>query len=301
MIISRLSGGLGNQMFQAAAGVALARRLNQPLLCDARPLQLDASRNLGLNSFQFDAPILPHSAELTPSHTATALPPLKRGSLSFLLWTIRNRSRVLYVREKELAYHDVLNRLSSSEPRSIYLHGFWQSQQYFAWCGDEIRRLFSFREKPSMENEPARERIRSSKSIAIHVRRGDYVTNPKNRAIYATCSLDYYRRAIAYLVEQLGQEHVQAFVFSDDPDWVQNNLDIPIPKTVIRHNTDSPVEDLRLMSCCQHHVLANSTFSWWGAWLAFHPHQLVVAPRVWYHGRPRVDDSIVPPTWVRLD
>lgn len=301
MIISRLSGGLGNQMFQAAAGAALARRLKQSHLCDARPIQKDRCRNLGLNSFQFDAPILTSSSASNSNQSVVSLPPLKRSSLSFVFWTIRNRSRVLYAREKELAYHDILNRFRSTERRSIYLHGCWQSEQYFSSYRDDIRKLFAFREKPSLENGQLLDRIGSSKSIAIHIRRGDYVTNPKNRAIYAACSLDYYQRATAYLIDRLGHENVQAFLFSDDPDWVQDNLDIPIRKTVVRHNSDTPTEDLRLMSSCEHHILANSTFSWWGAWLAFHPNQLVVAPRVWYHGRPRVDDSIVPSTWVRMD
>lgn len=301
MIISRLSGGLGNQMFQLAAGAALARRLNKSIVCDARPVLRDAQRRIGVDAFQCDAPIFPRPHAPSSMEVLGDLPPLKRASLSFVLWSIRHRSRVLYVRERGLAYQDVLDRLRTSEGRAIYLHGFWQSEQYFASHRDEIRRLFAFREGPSMENSQILESIRSSKSIAIHIRRGDYVSNPKNRQIYASCSLDYYRRAVGYLVERLGAEKVHAYLFSDDPEWVQDNLEIPIGKTIVRNNADSPEEDMRLMSSCEHHVLANSTFSWWGAWLASHPNQIVVAPRVWYHGQPRVDDSIVPRTWVRMD
>jgi hypothetical protein len=139
--------------------------------------------------------------------------------------------------------------------------------------------------------------MRSTQSISIHVRRGDYVSNT-TAAQHGVCGLDYYRRAVEYMLARLQSAHF--FVFSDDPVWTRENLVLPGDATYVQHNVaTSAFQDLRLMSLCKHHIVANSSFSWWGAWLNPGANKLVVCPKQWF-----VDDrdtsSLSPANWERL-
>ena len=143
------------------------------------------------------------------------------------------------------------------------------------------------------------ERIDATNSVSLHIRRGDYVTSKTVAERYGLCSLDYYRRAVDHIVQRAPSPHL--FVFSDDPQWVQENLKIEYPTAHVTHNLSArDHEDLRLMSRCKHNVIANSTFSWWGAWLNQNPNRIVIAPTPAYDKLGIKDDDLYPPAWVRL-
>jgi hypothetical protein len=127
------------------------------------------------------------------------------------------------------------------------------------------------------------------------VRRGDYINNVKNNATYGECSLDYYRAAIAYISERVVRPYF--FIFSDDISWVQDNLKLDVPCQYVEHNygVDS-YNDMHLMSLCRHHIIANSSFSWWGAWLNSRPEKIVVGPRKWFVNDNNVMDRF-PADW----
>jgi hypothetical protein len=153
---------------------------------------------------------------------------------------------------------------------------------------------------PSAENQRWLEHIGACNSVSLHVRRGDYVTDPSAAAVHGTCDLGYYRSAVEHVARATGAQPV-LFVFSDDPDWVAANLDLPQEMHLVRNNDASTnYEDLRLMSACRHHVIANSSFSWWGAWLDPRSDAITVAPRRWFAaGTPDARD-LVPERWARV-
>ena len=135
--------------------------------------------------------------------------------------------------------------------------------------------------------------------MSLHIRRGDYVSNAKIAGVHGTIALDYYARAAALIAERAGGDPV-FFVFSDDPAWAAANLTLGWPTRIVDHNGARASEDLRLMAACRHHIIANSSFSWWGAWLSPAADKTVVAPQPWFRD-PALDDStIVPQGWIRL-
>jgi hypothetical protein len=181
-----------------------------------------------------------------------------------------------------------------------YLDGYWQSEKYFGDVADVIRKDFTVKRAPSAANAAWLDRIGATVSVSIHVRRGDYVTNADANKFHGTCGIDYYQRAVQMLSSRLGGRP-EFFVFSDDPAWVRANLDLGShPHHYVTNNdAQTNYEDLRLMSSCRHHIIANSTFSWWGAWLNASPDKVVVAPRRWFRADEMDDRDLVPSGWVR--
>jgi len=151
----------------------------------------------------------------------------------------------------------------------------------------------------TIENLEMLRRIESENAVCIHVRRGDYISNPETERVHGACSIDYYRSALVALRERT--DHPRFFVFSDDPGWARAEFGSEGSITVVEINgADRNYEDLRLMSSCRHHVIANSTFSWWGAWLGAHAGQVVVAPKTWFASGDRDSRDICPASWLRV-
>ena len=138
-----------------------------------------------------------------------------------------------------------------------------------------------------------------SNAVSLHVRRGDYVSDPATNRFHGTCSPDYYRQAVDYVIGRAGVPHL--FVFSDDQEWTRANLQFAVPRRSSSANPpDCGYRDMQLMARCRHHIIANSSFSWWGAWLNPSPEKIVVAPKQWFSS-PRNDTrDLVPPNWVRM-
>jgi len=180
-----------------------------------------------------------------------------------------------------------------------YLDGYWQSEKYFSDVADTIRREFTIRDQLDAGTRELLDRIGTAESVSVHVRRGDYVSHPRASRARSVCTPGYYLRCVAHIAERVGHPHL--FVFSDDPDWVAANLRFEHPTTLVSTVPARPdYGDLRLMSACRHHIIANSSFSWWAAWLNPHRDKLVLAPRRWMND-PRVDDrDVVPSGWTRL-
>jgi hypothetical protein len=184
-------------------------------------------------------------------------------------------------------------------PASCYLKGYWQSPKYFASVESYIRQDIVVKEPLAGVNFEIAERIVDSQSVSLHVRRGDYATNPVTQNYHGTCGPEYYESAQRALLEQLGS--IELFVFSDDPDWVEHNLRFLAPATMMQHNGPSrDYEDLRLLSLCRHHIIANSTFSWWGAWLCANPTKSVIAPKNWFRGAGLSANDLLPNSWIRI-
>jgi Glycosyl transferase family 11 len=220
---------------------------------------------------------------------------LRTGALAALEAGRRARFsslRLAVIRQRE-GDHTVDERVLNASD-DVVLVGYWQSEAYFADVSDTIR---SELDSSALEIASRFERIVGGRSaVAVHFRRGDYVSSTATREFHGVLDLDYYRRAVAHVTERVPDPVFVAF--SDEPDWVERELAPELPLTVM-HGGD-PLRDLQLMRRCTHHVIANSSFSWWGAWLGEQEESVVVAPERWF-ADPGVDSrSIVPERWQRL-
>lgn len=177
---------------------------------------------------------------------------------------------------------------------NCFLEGYWQNPTLFEQYNENIVNEFSFKEKLSPENERFSDLISNTKSISIHIRRGDYTNNP----VHGTCSTQYYNDAMNFFAQQY--ESVRFFVFSDDHLWASKNLPKNHCVEIINNNTGSQSYiDMRLMSKCNHNIIANSTFSWWGAWLNKNADKQVVAPATWFKSG-NYALELIPQNWTTL-
>lgn len=293
MITSHIIGGLGNQMFQYAAGRSLALRHG----CG---LQLDTADFAGYSLHQgFElATVFGLDCRQIDRQTRDRLLGWRgRGLARRLLkrWPGLQFGQPPIVNEPHFPYWPGWERLTSP----AYLSGYWQSERYFSHCADQIRQDFQFSKPLDPRSLEIAEEIRAGVSVSLHVRRGDYANNPTTTAVHGLCEPPYYARAIEHLSDRLGS--MRLFVFSDDIEWARANLPLDAhPHTFVSHNKGADSwRDMRLMSLCRHHVIANSSFSWWGAWLNASAEKTVIAPARWFAKRVDTRD-LIPPQWVRL-
>ncbi|WP_424987280.1 alpha-1,2-fucosyltransferase [Microbulbifer sp. S227A] len=277
MITTRLHGRLGNQMFQYAAARGLAARLGTGVALDTR---LARSRGEGVLTRVFELPLT------DPAN----LPPLKsEAPLRYAAWRATSPR---FRREKGLGYNPEFASFSDNS----YLHGYWQTERYFADIAADIRRDFTFPPFSTPENADMAARIGDGLAIALHVRRGDYLS----LGAHTLCDQAYYDAALARILDGL-TETPTVFVFSDDPAWVRDNLRLPCARVVVDLNgADTDFEDMRLMSLCDHNIIGNSSFSWWGAWLNTNPGKRVAGPARWFGDPKLVNPDILPDRWLKI-
>jgi hypothetical protein len=181
--------------------------------------------------------------------------------------------------------------------KNVRLFGYWQNERYFAGIASIIRAEFTLKHDLDPRSQACLAMIKSGASVFLHVRRGDYL-EAKHIDLMGLCPVDYYQTGLALLRQRHG-ENLHVFVFSDDFEWVRANKIGGEQATLVDWNGDAPQNDLMLMRACQHAIIANSTFGWWGAWLGEWPGQTVIAPKIWYKAIPQYQD-IVPERWIRL-
>jgi hypothetical protein len=183
---------------------------------------------------------------------------------------------------------------------NVLLWGYWQSEKYFEDIKDEIRAAFAFKTPLAGVAKNIAENIRATNSVALHVRRGDYVTAANTRQLMGDTNIAYYERAVSYIAERVEKPHF--FIVSNDAAWCKDNIKIPFPVTYLDNESAGPknIYHIQLMSLCKHAIIANSTFSWWGAWLNNNPQKIVIAPKKWYPGGTGDENDIVPSAWVRV-
>lgn len=285
-IIVRIMGGLGNQMFQYAWGRFLADRLNVPLELDLTTFDEGyEARSFALDYFNITTKLA--------SREDVAL--LRKRPF----WGVKAFRKLLGVRTghvRENGNHAIDEGLFSVKPPAL-LDGYWQCARYMELARSLINKDFQFMRALSSSNEEHLECINASESVALHVRRGDYVSNPTFNAVHGVCSIDYYRKAVALMLDLLKDSRF--YVFSDDLSWVSENLDLPQGTVFIDNNQNVPHEDLRLMTACKHNVIANSSFSWWGAFLGQYSDKQVIAPLQWY-AQGRSSGDFLPSSWLKL-
>lgn len=280
VIISRIIGGLGNQMFQYAAGRAFSLSSGVPYKQDVEGFD----RYTLHNGFELSRVFNVAEDIASPQdlrdvlgwrHHSLLRRYLVRKSLGFL------RGKVFIV-EPPLSY---CASLTGKTLTNAYLVGYWQSEQYFSCIAQTIHSDFRFKSLLTGRNAEFSHRIKNCSSVSLHVRRGDYFSNPATREKHGICTIQYYLMAIEYITARI--TNPQFFIFSDDIEWARKALSIDLPHHFVEHNKGSEsYNDMRLISLCSHHIIANSSFSWWGAWLSPSENKIVIAPRRWYATHP---------------
>lgn len=288
MIYVRLYGGLGNQLFQYATARSVARTRGVEVGLDRRYLTGGpAHLAYALHPFAVHADIDP-----------VCLPPYKGTALGrYLLWRCHLWPGPHFTRERGLGVNPEI--LVAED--DTYLHGYFQSERYFADHVEGLREELRIVTPPKGQNAEWIDRIGADeRAVSVHLRRGDYLQGRKTTGTHASCDEAYYRSALRQVSERTGLE-VRAYVFSDDPQWAQDNLALGVETVILGHNGILDAhEDLRLMALCRHHVIANSTFSWWGAWLDARSGSVTVAPKRWFANGQLSNPDILPDRWVAV-
>ena len=289
-VIVRLVGGLGNQMFQYAAGSAVATRNKAKLTLDLSWFGTDPERQYALAPFKIEA----GTSIRTPKINANFSWILRlAGHLDRKLNLTGQRLPVFS--EKSFSYDTDIESVRSP----VILDGFFQSERYFSSISTQISEQFSLQHEPKGKAAEMLAMIRATDSICVHIRRGDYITNSVANSYHGTCDLDYYWRGLAEVGE--GLTNPRCFIFSDDPRWVRENFKSQIPMTFVDiHGAREVHEDLRLMRECRHFVIANSSLSWWGAWLCAREGKRVVAPKRWFKTSKNDTSDLIPAGWSRV-
>ncbi len=290
MIIVRLQGGLGNQLFQYAVGRHLAEIHKTVLKIDISFFETYELHTYSIWPFNIQENIA--SADEVATLTTRRRGIVERAATRLL----RRPSKLAtpYIQERQFHFDSGILNL----PDGVYLDGYWQSEKYFADIAAIVRQEFSVKTLLAGKDKELAERMASCESVSLHIRRGSFLLPPYN-ATHGTCSLDYYFKCVEYLTQAV--KHPHFFIFSDEPQWAHDNLKFPYPTTYVDHNgADKDYEELRLMSLCKHHIIANSTFSWWGAWLGTWPQKMVMAPQKWFADDARDTRDLIPETWIRM-
>lgn len=280
MIIVRLNGGLGNQLFQYAIGRSVAERHNNKLLVDLTDLKK--------TRFKYSLGCLLVSAEEASSFDilrTLCFPRLFYKAFYKLLGHGIGR----YYVERERTVYDP----KVFDYPNIYLRGYWQNDRFFSDIRHHLLKEFRPRNPFSESFSNYSALIQRGNSVSLHVRRGDYLRHSE----IGVLDPSYYKKSLLYLMDKIAIDSV--FVFSNDIAWCKDHLDTLGLPTVFVENTRDEFEDLFLMSLARHNIIANSSFSWWGAWLNENSQKIVVSPLQWVKCLQR-GEKWVPDSWVQL-
>lgn len=280
MIIVELNGRMGNQMFQYALGLSVSIFRNSKF-----SLFVDKKKN----KFELGCFVLNKNSK--QSNFLINLT-FKLNYFIYRIFKKYNYSHVnSFFKEESFEY----NPFIFSKPFLFY-SGYFQSEKYFKNHSNIIRECFKFKENAIVMPIDFLNNIKNSNSISIHIRRGDYVTCKETNKIHGVLDLEYYYKAIEYISNRVNNPHF--FIFSDEPNWVKENFKIDFPFYLSENN--SPETDLYLITNCKHNIVANSSFSWWGAWLNINQNKIVCAPENWVQNQKFNLKDLVPKDWVKI-
>ncbi|MBK7139134.1 MAG: alpha-1,2-fucosyltransferase [Bacteroidetes bacterium] len=275
MIIVKLKGGLGNQMFQYAFGKCVAQLLNQHLYLDLSFFE-DQEKREGHTPRHYELGILNIHARILEKKQLEKLG-ANFDLKSRIKCAIKSKFNTVKIKEKKT----LVNISGLSKMRSYYFDGYFQNEKYFAQLTHKLKKDFLPKEPLDQKTLDCIEKISSQNAVSIHIRRGDYISDNITNAHHGTCGIEYYQRAIKLISEQVENPHF--YIFSDDIEWVNEHFKTGHPQTVITdYQQTNNFIDIVLMSHCKHHIVANSSFSWWGAWLGRNDKKIVIAPKDWF-------------------
>jgi hypothetical protein len=285
MLIFNIDGGLGNQMFQYAYCFYLSKKYKKPMAFDLGNLSINTLRDLELDSFQVDLPLATHSQ-------------LRKFKMSRYA-RINYYLNLLLLNGSNYFYEPKIGNRIIADGTSYYW-GYWQKPQCIIEIDELIRKLFVLRDPLTSEAQSFKNQIQSTQgeSVSIHIRKNDYLL--QKNSYFASCDAQYYYTAIDVIRKSKGQ-NLHFFIFSDDFNWINTNLQLDhIECTFVNpKKKNKPAEDLYLMSICNHNIIANSTYSWWGAYLNNHKDKIIISPKFWFKDRGK--SSINLGNWIEVD
>lgn len=275
MIIVCLNGGLGNQLFQYALGRHLSIINNTELFLDVSMYNILRPYKFELDRYNIIGKIIKCKRLSTLNDTK-----------SYPLF-----SDIKIIKERGFEYNEGLLKKGGD----IYLKGYWQSEKYFNNIREIILTDISL--KPEIEKLAQECNIQRNKSVGVHIRRGDY-TKKKSLTIHGLIEVSYYKEAVNIINKKIGK--CTYYIFSDDIRWVKKYMNIFPDAIFIVNKNRIPAVDLWLMSVCEHNIIANSTFSWWGAWLNKNPDKIVICPSKWFTDEKINIADLIPNKWIKI-
>ena len=288
-VIVKIQGGMGNQLFQYATGKSLSLRLGVKLILDLN-WYLDNSNpkcKFILDSFKID--------DLTWT-LPIKLPRIIRTILYKFLEKISPLGCTLPVL-KDTHFKFNYEVLNIQDP--AFLDGYWQNEFYFQEYRKELINILDLKDQIDLKNSELLEKIQNSNSICIHIRRGDYLSDSKAAKINGICSKEYYYQALNILLNII--DSPKCYIFSDEPEWAKANLAFACESIFIDfNNPEQPELDFLLMKSCKYFIIANSTFSWWAAWLSNYKNKQVIAPKTWFINQVLNKNMHLPDSWIRI-
>jgi hypothetical protein len=288
MIISKITGGIGNQMFQYAIGRSISIRKKNIL-------KLDKSFYLSQIKRDYELDLFNTIGEIASKEEISALSGIENFPMKVMrrlgLSVFKPKS---YFREKTAAQFD--DKVFDFQ-RDLYLDGYWQNENYFKNIRREILSEFTLKNDICHKAKEQLNKIKKTNSVALHVRRGDYITNTHAAKSHGICNINYYKKAVLFMTSSMSAPPL-FYVFSDDIEWCKKNFTFLNNKVFIDDTRDA-LEDLELMKQCKNIIVANSTFSWWAAWLNQNKNKIVVCPEIWWTSR--VGSNPAPNSWNKIN
>lgn len=283
MIIVKTFGGLGNQLFQYAFAryYGISKKENVKLDNGFNLNKHDTYRQYSLNNFNIALDIANKDEVLSAKYPYGPFSKLMR----LIRWKMLGKYNIDFDK-------NILNS------KLKYFEGYWQNYKYLGPVRETLLKELTLKE--SIEEKFSKLLISMSEtnSVSIHIRRGDYVNNPKTKEAHCTFGLEYYTDAIKLITSKINQPSF--FIFSDDIDWAKNNLAIDFPTTFVSNPNIKDYEELVLMSKCKNNIIANSSFSFWSAWLNQNPNKIVIAPKKWNNKFVKEYEDMLPTEWLKI-
>lgn len=278
-------------MFQYAFAKASSKRLGVEFALDLSDKTLNIHQGYELNR------VFGLQAKIATTRDLNSLLGVSRFTLICRIFKTLGFGKYLNANLiKEPSFKFSHNMLMGSDNK--YYDGYWQSEKYFIDASTQIRNDFTFANPLDVINSEIVNKMQLSNSVSIHIRRGDYVQNPKVAEVHAMATMDYYKAAIEHIAENISSPHF--FIFSDDITWVKSNLILDYQHEYVDHNRgENSFNDMRLMSACKHNIIANSSFSWWSAWLNANQEKIIIAPKNWFKNNTSTED-LIPESWITL-
>lgn len=301
MVIVKLISGLGNQLLQYAFGRQLALEKGVPLKLDISFFESQDLRSYKLDHFNINAKIAT-TADITPFRKDIDTYKNLHQQTSFYAKVYRKLEPVFYPKHTKSYFKEAVWWIYEPQvfktPKDVYIEGYWQHYKYFENLHPQIFEELTLKEQLTTEAAALLATIKNDpSSVAVHIRRGDYVTDSGANYLMGVLPIGYYRQAINYIKQKISKPSF--YFFSDDLDWVKNNIQTDAPVYYVDGNTD--FVDLDLMRHCKNNIIANSTFSWWAAFLNRNIDKIIIAPNQW---SPREDVNrnihLQFPSWIKI-
>lgn len=292
MIVLKLQGGLGNQMFEYAFGRAVQEVCQRRLVLDTSDFRFDKKRDYALGNFRLSDKI-----ELDDTGKYNWIYDQRTNYLIKVMIKCCPQALAKSIEPLGIYIWDIVDYREmdvDSSKKRIYLHGYWQSEKYFAGIADKIKAELKVRMPQPRGSEALLRQIQSENAVCVHIRRKDFLLSSTGMC---NCTNQYYLDGIHYIAARVPAPVF--YVFSDDIEDVKRNFDFGGETVHYVEGGHRDYEDMRLMYSCKHFVLANSTFSWWASYLSDSLERITIAPKKWY-SVPFNTDSLVMPDWVLI-